>query len=89
MTKNMKNILLTLIMIASILGTSCVVSTDRMESNLTYFQDSRTKQCYAYVNMWTGGKSWQVSVSYVPCTPEVLDAVQKDTGKTPALTSIK
>jgi hypothetical protein len=70
---------ITLALLAPLIFMACV-TTARMEQNTIYYQDPRTSQCFAFVTLYVNGH-WNTTMTYVPCTPEVLTAVETDRGK--------
>jgi hypothetical protein len=73
----MKRLILTVALVVCSFG--CIPpSTEKVKENLTYFKDERTGQCFAYISVYTGDSHMQVSVTYVPCTPEVEKVLDRN-----------
>jgi hypothetical protein len=65
------------VIVAVIAGCQINSAPDAVSStNLTYFRDARTDVCFAATNSQTNGY-YSTSITYVPCTPKVLEQVQK------------
>lgn len=48
---------------------------DEIKNSMEYFKDTSTNTCFAKITMYVAGH-WNVSITYVPCTPEVEKKIQ-------------